>query len=190
MNLKKHLQYGRYIWRHKKFVWQEGRKLGLGRWQLFVHDWHKLLPIEWFPYVEHFYGSGDNQAEYDLAWLHHQKTGRHHWQWWLLQKDSDEAVPLPMPDKYRSEMLADWRGAGRAINGCDETLQWYDENRTHMVLHEETRDWIEQQLGWQEWMASRPNCVNIDLSCSRDTDGDGDCRLCARWRQVNPRIHL
>ena len=53
--------------------------------------------------------------------------------------------PLPMPDKYRREMLADWMGAGRAY-GNPDTLIWYIRNRKQIILHEETRKWVEQQL--------------------------------------------
>lgn len=52
----------------------------------------------------------------------------------------------PMPDVYRREMLADWRGAGRA-QGYNDTLGWYIKNCDKMILHPETRAWIEEQLG-------------------------------------------
>lgn len=52
-----------------------------------------------------------------------------------------------MPLKYRKEMLADWRGAGRAINGRDETKEWYLKNKDNMILGTVTREWVEEQLG-------------------------------------------
>jgi len=55
-------------------------------------------------------------------------------------------VCLPMPDKYRREMLADWRGAGRAITGEDNTYDWYLENRDKILLHPDTRYWVEGEL--------------------------------------------
>lgn len=59
----------------------------------------------------------------------------------------DEAI-LPMPDTARREMLADWIGAGWAIMGkVADTREWYLENRHKMRLHQETRAWIEEQLG-------------------------------------------
>src|SRR5690348_6686157 len=54
------------------------------------------------------------------------------------------SVREPMPDVYRREMLADWRGAGRAITGQDNTLEWYRKMRDKMKLHPETRAWIEE----------------------------------------------
>lgn len=53
---------------------------------------------------------------------------------------------LPMPDCYRKEMLSDWRGAGRAINGVDETAKWYVANKDKMQLHPDTRRWVEKEL--------------------------------------------
>jgi hypothetical protein len=51
-----------------------------------------------------------------------------------------------MPMKYAKEMLCDWRGAGRAINGKDETREWYLKNKERIILHPNTRKWIEEQL--------------------------------------------
>ena len=56
-------------------------------------------------------------------------------------------VALPMPDKYRRELLADWRAAGRAYTGKDNTQAWYAERRDKIILHPSTRRWIEEQLG-------------------------------------------
>ncbi len=73
-----------------------------------------------------------------------------HWQYWILTKD-DDGKPncLPMPDKYRREMLADWHGAGRADTGEENTKEWYIKNYDNIQIHKETRLWIESQL-WGE----------------------------------------
>lgn len=62
-------------------------------------------------------------------------------------EDLPDAVitPDPMPDVYRREMLADWRGAGLA-NGFSDTAGWYAKNKDKMILHPQTRAWIEEQL--------------------------------------------
>lgn len=214
--MRAHLKYLRYVARHKRFVFEEGRKLGLGLWQLLVHDWSKFLPSEWNPYVRFFYGekgtpiqrrdktgyykpTDTGDADFDFAWLLHQKRNPHHWQWWCLPEDdpktdwtvtahqpefgpywltyqneplarfetergedtSDAAYRLvgiaeralasaalkvlPMPDCYRREMLADWRGAGRA-QGTPDVRAWYRANQHKMRLHPETRAWIENEL--------------------------------------------
>jgi len=61
-----------------------------------------------------------------------------------------EPKVLPMPDKYRKEMLCDWHGAGRAINGKNDTKGFYLKNKDNIILHPETREWIEYQLGVEQ----------------------------------------
>lgn len=161
--MARHWQYLKYVLRHKWFVLQAGRDLGVPLWQLLMHDWDKFLPDEWFPYANFFFDSQGNKinrrsktgyykptdtgdAAFDYAWLLHQKRNKHHWQWWVLPEDSGGVKLLPMPDVYRREMLADWRGAGRA-QGTPDTLAWYIANKEKMQLHPETRAWIEIMLG-------------------------------------------
>jgi hypothetical protein len=141
----KHLDYACYLARHKYYVFLECWKLGIA-WQGFVHDWSKFLPDEWLPYAEYFYGWGYNQSEFDKAWLLHQKRSPHHWQYWVLMEDSGKTKALDMPLRYRKEMLADWRGAGMA-QGKPDTAAWYAKNKERMVLHPDTRAWIEKMLG-------------------------------------------
>lgn len=206
--MNKHLQYLGYVVRHKWYTLKAARALGI-TWLGIIHDWSKFLPGEWFAYVNFFHGphatARDETGYYDpvnhqdsdfkLAWLHHQKSNKHHWQYWLLQYDRGESwavgeinapdigqvnllyqnerfghlyvykelailpsaeaivnllnllpVALPMPDKYRREMLADWRGAGMA-QGKPDTTAWYKENRDKIILHPETREWVEEELG-------------------------------------------
>jgi len=52
-----------------------------------------------------------------------------------------------MPMRYRKEMLADWRGAGRAITGRDDTREFYLKNKDNITLAPETKRWIEAKLG-------------------------------------------
>ena len=82
---------------------------------------------------------------FDYAWLLHQKRGKHHWQWWILPEDDGGIKVLPMPDKYRKEMLADWRGAGKA-QGTPDSYKWYMHNKEKMQLHPDTRKWVECEL--------------------------------------------
>jgi Family of unknown function (DUF5662) len=43
--------------RHKRFVYQAGRRLGVARWRLVVHDLSKFRPSEFVPYGRFFYGA-------------------------------------------------------------------------------------------------------------------------------------
>lgn len=51
----------------------------------------------------------------------------------------------PMPLVYRREMLADWKGAGRAA-GNPDAADWYCRNMGKMILHDNTRLWLDMQL--------------------------------------------
>jgi hypothetical protein len=162
MGLKKHWLYLKYLVAHKWYVFVECYRLGIPLAGI-THDWSKVLPDEWFPYVEFFYGdkppeqqeegyshiAGQNRA-FDFAWLLHQKRNKHHWQFWLLPEDDGGTKKLDMPDRYRREMLADWFGAGKAQGRGDqprECREWYLKNRERMQLHPRTRSWVEEQLG-------------------------------------------
>jgi hypothetical protein len=155
-----HRRYGRYVLRHKWFVLLAGLPLRVPLRQLIVHDWSKFTPLEWFGYARFFYGPhagaargpqdvqapADVRAAFDRAWLAHLHRNPHHWQYWVLRLDDGGERCLPMPDRYRREMLADWRGAGRAL-GFTDTPAWYLRNREHIALHPETRAWVERELG-------------------------------------------
>jgi len=161
----KHLKYASYVIRHKWFVMLECFKVGL-YWRGLTHDLSKLLPDEWFPYANYFYGNcpsfkdlpagiketffgktkEDVEKDFDFAWLLHQKRNPHHWQWWILIEDDGGTKILDIPLKFRKEMLADWRGAGKAQGYGDNTKTWYEKNKGKMQLHPETKKWIEKNI--------------------------------------------
>ena len=157
----RHLAYLKYIICHKWFVFWECARLGIV-WRGLIHDWHKFLPSEWLPYARYFYNpdgtpkqrrdstgyykpteTGD--SAFDFAWLLHQKRGRHHWQWWILPEDEGGIKILAMGEKDCLEMLADWRGAGKAQGAPDITL-WYEAHGQKMQLHPDTRQWLDGML--------------------------------------------
>ena len=49
--IKDHWEYGKYLGKHKKYVYTSGREMGVPRFKLLAHDISKLSPDEWFPYV-------------------------------------------------------------------------------------------------------------------------------------------
>jgi len=141
----KHLKYASYVFRHKWFVFQEARKLGVTR-QGITHDLSKFLPDEWFPYVETFYGDGRKpkeavKAAFNMAWLRHIHRNPHHWQHFLLQEDEGDALTLDMPEAYIREMVADWKGAGKAQGHGDDVRDWFDKNHHKHRMSHRTR-WI------------------------------------------------
>jgi hypothetical protein len=153
----KHLRYLHYVVRHRWFVFVAACRLGIP-WRGFVHDLSKFRWSEWKPYADYFYGRDSSKnreankdkkpydtgdAAFDYAWLLHQKRNRHHWQYWMLPLDDGGTRCLPMPDRYRREMVADWIGAGMAITGRKDWRPWYERNKSTIRLHPETRAWVE-----------------------------------------------
>lgn len=150
----------KYAWivlRHKWFVFLAGRKT-VPWWRLLVHDFSKFGRAEFGPYMRR-YAQGragkmdhtDDDMEWHVAWGHHWKRNPHHWEHWLRfvwdpWKRQLLPEPIEMPYTYVMEMIADWKGAGRAYNGSWDISQWYFRNAERMVLHPATRVEVEQQL--------------------------------------------
>lgn len=103
-----------YILNHKLNVLVECWKEGLYV-QGVVHDWSKFLPSEFFSYARKFYSgrplSASEEAQWKYAWLLHQRRNKHHWEYWVLNPKTAEA--LPMPRAYVIEMVCDWRSFSR-----------------------------------------------------------------------------
>lgn len=170
--MKPHWQYLKYLARHKRFVLVAGLRLGVPLWRLIVHDWSKLLPVEWFAYVNRFFRrqipapTGHAETDdcplcverkktreaFDRAWLHHIHANPHHWQHWILRNEDGSTKALEIPETFAREMVADWCGAGRAINGKWDVATWYVRNAAKMQLHPLTarravaliQDWSER----------------------------------------------
>lgn len=155
----KHLKYAKYVLRHKWFVLIQCAKRGIF-WRGLMHDISKIHPSEWVPYVNFFHGTpkpsvrdstgyykptDTGDAAFDFAWLLHQKRNRHHWQWWILPEDDGGVKVLPMQEPYRTEMICDWLGAGKA-QGSLSVNAWYKKNCMRMQLHPDTRAWVENEL--------------------------------------------
>lgn len=154
----KHLKYLKYVVRHRWFVFVECLKLGV-IWRGLMHDLSKFLPSEWFPYADYFYGKklgkGHDTAKelreeaFDIAWLKHIHRNKHHWQYWRLREDDGGTKLIPIPSQYVKEMLADWRGAGRA-QGFDKLGLWYEKNYRKIEMHRESRDLLHSLMALDE----------------------------------------
>jgi len=166
--MRRHWQYLKYVLRHKWFVFLAGIGLGVPIWRLIIHDWDKFLPSMWFAYARFFYNAdgslkqkrdktgyykpkdtGSVAFDHAVAW--HCNRNDHHWQYWVsgdevtLIEGRDPEVK-PMNEVSIREMIADWKGAGRA-QGTPDTVAWYRANRDKMILHPETRFKVEVRLG-------------------------------------------
>jgi hypothetical protein len=157
-----YLRYLNYIFWHKIYVYREGRKRGVDRWLLIVHDLSKFERSEFAPYRRHFYagspdkGRGPGSPTYDTfmaAFNLHWQRNPHHWEFWTTWSPDGDGRTVPshpareIPLMYAREMLADWDGTGMSKSGKNDTVEFYVKNRHRMILHPMTREWIESQLG-------------------------------------------
>ena len=158
----RHIQYGKYLIKHKWFVTLACFKEGL-YWRGILHDLSKFRPSEWFPYANHFYEKDGSKkgytedAKFDYAWLLHQKRNKHHWQYWGLLSDNGIFNYLHMPIQYRKEMLCDWLGIKRTLGIKDwwNAKPWYIDNKANIKLHPETRLMLEAELNAREMPSLR-----------------------------------
>ena len=137
-------QYLKYVIRHKWHVLIECFWIKQYLHAI-MHDVSKFFPSEFVPYAKHFYGHHDRDVhtkdqEFEVAWLLHQHRNKHHWDYWV----KSDGKPVPMPAKYISQMIADWRAMGRVFGSNAE--QYYRDNKDKMVLHKETTTIIESIL--------------------------------------------
>lgn len=109
------------------------------------HDLSKYSEEEYDAYANYFYGE-KNQEEFDKAWLHHQKQNPHHWQYWVLINDEDGTYATKMDYNYVIEMICDWWAFSWVKNQLKEIFNWYEENKSKMILHEETLKDVEHIL--------------------------------------------
>jgi len=168
-----YFKYLNYVIRHKWFVFIECCKVGK-IWRGIWHDMSKFRPDEFIPYARYFYGDWPDynsikkhlswypykytkeaiQEAFDLAWLKHQHRNPHHWQYWVLREDDGGTKLIDMKSEYVDEMLADWKGAGRAITGKNDPAEyrtWYLKNYNKIKLSENIRIVVDNLLDvWED----------------------------------------
>lgn len=148
-----------YAWltaKHKWFVFLAGLRIKTPLWQLVVHDLSKFGPSELPHYGRQFFGDRGDPLGFAMAWNHHQKANKHHWEYWVPETSHGRSgfpdrEPLPMPERYAREMVADWLGAARAYEGSwPKSLaewKWMRDNYESKVrLHPQTRAFVDQLL--------------------------------------------
>ena len=151
------------LW-HKWYVFLAGLRTGVPIWRLIVHDWQKFTPQEFGAYARHFFGVDDEyknnetllafqkygvveaapfghfeDERFALAWLHHENTAPHHWGFWIA-RSGKYRKPLPMPETYVREMVADWMGASKTYTGNWNMSSWLAKNGMGLDsnMHRET----------------------------------------------------
>ena len=116
------------------------------------HDRSKDGRAEYDAYDKYFYGgqrTKEIEEEFNRAWLHHIHRNPHHWQYWVLINDEakEGIIALRMPYRYVIEMICDWWAFSWSKDNLYEIFDWYENHKGHMMLHEDTRDLVEEILG-------------------------------------------
>lgn len=141
-----------YFWltlKHKWFVFWIGLDIKVPIMRLILHDWSKLSLKEYKHYQRQFFGPKDDPEGFIGAWVHHQNTHDHHWEYFIPRTGHNRCTPpypdnepIPMPEDAIREMVADWMGASRAYDGKWPDINnwtWFNDNFPKLRLHEKTR---------------------------------------------------
>ena len=110
-------------------------------------NYYELTP-EYDAYANYFYGKQTQAVKdaFDRAWLAHIHANPHHWQHWVLVNDDDGSRALEMPKETAIEMICDWMSFSIKVNKLNEVLEWYDNHKKTMILHKETKKFVEDIL--------------------------------------------
>ena len=134
--------------------------------QICKHDKSKNDPEEYDAYDDYFYNrrlsrSSSVMSRFHYAWLRHQHSNPHHWQYWVLIPDTPGEKPnaLKMPVEHIIEMICDWmsfsfkEGNGRYGQNIENgkvnmrhVLDFYEEHKTQLMLHKDSRQFLETVL--------------------------------------------
>ncbi len=142
---------------HKFLVAQGCFKVGLYK-QGILHDLSKYSITEFRVGAKYFQGTrSPNNAEredigYSTAWLHHKGRNKHHFEYWIDYASDGEGnlAGMKMPDKYIIEMFMDRIAASKVYMKDKYTdrspLEYYNWGKGRVILHEHTRELLEQCL--------------------------------------------
>lgn len=145
--LSPYFQFAGKVFKHKCLVFRYGLRTKAPLWRLFIHDWTKLLPVEFPHYARQICGSGGDEVAFAQAWNHHSKHNPHHWEYWIPvtahMRSALPPNPLPMPEWAVREMVADWLAASHATLGAAvhsvEAWSWFqNEKDVKLRLHPDT----------------------------------------------------
>ena len=143
------MKYFILILKHKWFVFLAGLKIKAPLWNLITHDLSKFRLSELPHYQRQFFGKKDDPEGFIRCWVRHQNRNPHHWEYWIPRTGHNKCEPpykdnepIPMPEKYIKEMIADWLGASRAYRGKwpeKDNWPWLDNNLQEIRIHQYTR---------------------------------------------------
>lgn len=154
---------------HKIAVYQAGLELSRQDWfkiymkeqdkedflyNLWLHDMSKFSANEAFGYAMYNFKDPHpkSKAGFEAAWHHHKMNNPHHPEYWFNPNRSGELEPIPMPNIYIMEMIADWTGAGKTYGSTLE--KWLPDN-IHKFKFRAVKGIVQdilKNLGIQTWI--------------------------------------
>lgn len=116
-------------------------------YRLLKHDLSKFSWKELPHYARQFCGDKSDQPSFMRAWLHHQNSNDHHWEYWInrsvYHKDKGDCDTIDMSDAAIREMIADWLAASRAYSGfwpaSLDKWTWYQDKWNKIHLSSDTK---------------------------------------------------
>lgn len=127
-----HYNVFKRIINHKIAMFGECCKQGIPIRGVF-HDLNKLYPKVFMEYVKFLRGDGGECKYKDL----HYYKSPHHLDYWKGRR-----IPL----HYLKEILADWIVVCR--HRGTTPLKWYTGKREKLIIHPESRKWLEGKIGY------------------------------------------
>lgn len=110
---------------------------------LLNHDLSKFSDEESYGYIDMIIYNTESHLS-KTAWLHHKNFNEHHPEHWLDVDKDMKVTPVPIPDIYILEMVADWVGAGVTYGSTLE--EWGPKNVPNITFHEDTKKKVYQIL--------------------------------------------
>jgi len=111
------------------------------------HDKSKYNEDEFYGYRQYFYPEENKTKSrccFSQSWNIHQKTNKHHWQYWVMIEDSGKQIILEMPFFFIVELLCDWTAMSVKFN--NKPSEWYQKNKDKMLFADSTIACIERWL--------------------------------------------
>lgn len=162
--IKPQIQYGKYLGKHKYYVYKSGRELGVPHMKLLKHDLSKMRPSEWKPYVSFWHGpkgvTGSSSTrtlqtryglsdpavyeKFQITRGKHFARNPHHFHKINKAQEQDFATKL--------EMIADWYSTNRTIHEQTSNKpfstfrEWYADKRINLKVDPEVIVYIDNYL--------------------------------------------
>lgn len=141
------------------------------------HDKSKYDEPEWTAYLHHFYPTSDEEAmmseEFETACRHHIKNNKHHWDYWVDDKNNlIDGIDEEEYKLYTVERCCDW--LAMANQHEEEPSAWYKANKEFMVMPDYGFELADQIFN------AVPEDIKLSYNGTRG-DNDGNEETLKEW---------